>query len=98
MVTRIWRGWAAEDSAAEIAASLRAGVLARFEAMPGNVSAEVLRRPLNGGVELMTITVWDAPGAVPEGVAEDHRLLVARETMANVWELAEAQRAVAQAA
>ena len=52
MVTRIWRGWAAEDSAAEIAASLRAGVLARFEAMPGNVSAEVLRRPLNGGVRL----------------------------------------------
>ena len=98
MVTRIWRGWAAKDSAEEIALSLRAGALARLEAMPGNVSAQVLQRPLNGGVELMTVSVWDSPAAVPDGVVEDHRLLVARETLANCWELVEAPRAVAQAA
>jgi hypothetical protein len=98
MVVRMWRGWAAADSAAEIAAELRAGALARFASAPGNVSAELLERPLAGGVELLTLTVWDAAGDVPDGVEEAHRLLVARETVASCWTLTGAARVVARAA
>lgn len=98
MVIRMWRGWAAADSADEIAAHLRDGALARFAARPGFVSAELLERPLAGGVELVTLTMWDSNADVPPGVDEAHRLLVARETTANCWSLVDAPVAVSRAA
>ena len=98
MIARIWRGWAAADSADEIAAHLRDGPLARFVSAPGNVSAEVLLRPLAGGVEVMTFSVWEAAEAVPTTVAEQHPLLVAGQTVAACWEIAGAPTQIAQAA
>jgi hypothetical protein len=49
-------------------------------------------------VELVTLTVWDSGDAVPAGVVEDHPLLVARQTIADLWEVAGAPQAVARAA
>ena len=98
MVVRMWRGWAAADSAEEVAAELRSGTLARFAADAGCVSAELLVRPHAGGVELLTLSVWRSPADLPEGVDEAHRLLVARETIASSWHVVEAPRAVARAA
>ena len=98
MITRIWRGWAATDRADEIAADLREGVVARFAAARGNVSAQVLLRPLAGGVELLTISVWDSRDAVPVSVDERHDLLVARQTIADCFEVVTAPAAVAHAA
>jgi hypothetical protein len=98
MIARIWRGWAAADSADEIAADLRDGPLARFVSAPGNVSAELLLRPLAGGVEVMTFSVWEAADAVPTTVAERHPLLVAGQTVAACWEIAGAPTQIAQAA
>jgi heme-degrading monooxygenase HmoA len=98
MIARIWRGWAAADSVDEIAADLHEGALARYTSAPGNVSAHLLRRPVAGGVELMTFSLWESSEAVPQGVEEDHPLLVARETMADCWEITATPEAVAQAA
>jgi heme-degrading monooxygenase HmoA len=98
MIARIWRGWAAEDSAERVAEDLRQGALARFASSPGNVSVEILQRPLAGGIELMTLSLWESEDALPTGVDEDHRLLVARETIAKVWQVATAPAAVARAA
>jgi heme-degrading monooxygenase HmoA len=98
MVARMWRGWAGADVADEIASHLREIALARYDAAPGNVSTSVLVRPLAGGVELVTLTVWDSGDAVPAGVVEDHPLLVARQTIADLWEVAGAPQAVARAA
>lgn len=98
MVARMWRGWAGRQDAEEIATHLRDGALARYEAEPACVSATVLTRPLAGGVELLSLTVWDSQSSVPAGVAEEHPLLVARQTVPDVWDVAEAPRAVARAA
>jgi heme-degrading monooxygenase HmoA len=88
MIARIWRGWTAGDAAEEVAAHLRERTLARFLSAPGNVSAEVLLRPQAGGVEVMTFSVWESSEAVPDGVDEEHPLLVARQTVAACWRIA----------
>lgn len=98
MIARIWRGWASTASADEVAAHLRAVPLAHYACAPGNVSAELLLRPLAGGVELMTFSVWESPDAVPTVVEEDHRLLVARQTIPDRWEMSGRTEAIARAA
>ena len=82
----------------DIRAHLHDLVATRLAEAPGNSSAFVLRRPSAGGVELMTVSVWESASAVPGAVVEDHRLLVARQTVPAHWELVEAEDAVASAA
>ena len=98
MVVRMWRGWAAADSAADITAHLRSGTLARYAERPGFVSAQLLERPLAGGVEILTLTTWRSAADVPDGVDEAHRLLVARETHAPCWAVVDPPIAVVKAA
>ncbi len=98
MVARMWRGWAGTDDADEIASHLRSIAAARYEPVHGHVSTSVLVRPLNGGVEVVTFTVWESSDVVPRGVEEDHPLLVARQTIADVWEIASTPQTVARAA
>jgi hypothetical protein len=98
MIARMWRGWTAADSADEVAADLRNGALARYAAAPGNVSASVLSRPIAGGIELMTLSLWETADTVPDGVPEEHRLLVARQTVPVLWDVAGAAEAMARAA
>jgi len=97
-IARVWRGWTGVESADEVAAHLHDVVATRLAEAPGNISAFVLRRPSAGGVELMTVSVWESASAVPGAVVEDHRLLVARQTLPARWELVEPERAVASAA
>jgi heme-degrading monooxygenase HmoA len=98
VIARIWRGWCASDVADEVASDLRRGVLAQYAGSPGNVSVSVLLRPSAGGVELMTYSIWESADAAPPGVAERHPLLVARQTVADCWEIASAPEAAARAA
>jgi hypothetical protein len=98
MIARIWRGWAATDGADEIAADLRDGTLRAYTSAPGNVFAEILLRPSAGGVELMTFSLWESLDVVPAGIEEDHRLLVARQTIADCWEIAGTPKEIARAA
>ena len=98
MVARIWRGWAAADTADEIAVYLRDGPLARFASAAGNVTAYMLTRPIAGGIELMTFSLWESAELVPTGAEEDHRLLVARQTIPACWEVSGGATAIARAA
>jgi hypothetical protein len=98
MIARIWRGWAAVESADEIATHLREGVLARYAAAPGNISASLLLRPQAGGVELMTFSLWESEELAPTEVEEGHRLLVARQSIPDRWELFGTPEAIARAA
>lgn len=86
MVVRIWRGWTGIACAERVAADLRSGIVAQHVATAGNLSAELFLRPLAGGVELMVLSLWESPEAAPPGVEENHPLLVARDTIAAVWE------------
>ena len=99
MIARLWRGWTGADDAGQVVADLRSGPLAGFAATPGNISTDVLLRPLAGGVEIVTLTVWESRAAVPAKVEEAHELLVARQTLAECWEIAPAAAAaIARAA
>ena len=98
MIARLWRGWTSADFADEVAAHLADVTLARYASAPGNHSVHLFRRPSSGGVELMTITVWASQADVPAEVAEDHRLLVAGQTLPATWEIVEPQRAAVRAA
>lgn len=98
MIARIWRGWCASGAAEEIVSELRRGVLARYAAASGNMSVSILFRPSGGGVKLMTYTTWASAADVPVGVDEQHPLLVARQTVADRWEIASPAEAAARAA
>lgn len=98
MIARLWRGCTAAEFADEVAGHLADVTLARYAAAPGNHSVHMFRRPSGGGVELMTITVWESEAALPAEVAEDHRLLLASQTMPACWEIVEPPASVARAA
>jgi hypothetical protein len=98
MTARLWRGWTAADAVDEVVAYLREGPLARFSAAPGNLSAELLVRRQAGGVEVLTLTVWESDEFVPPDVEERHDLLVAAQTLPDRWEIPQAPAAVARAA
>ena len=47
----------------------------------------------------MSLSLWETPDALPSEVTENHRLFVARETIASAWEIVPASEpAVAAAA
>ena len=98
MIARLWRGWTSADFADEVASHLADTALARYADAPGNHSVHLFRRPSGGGVELMTITVWQSDSHVPTDVAEDHRLLLAGQTLPATWELVEPPARVVRAA
>jgi heme-degrading monooxygenase HmoA len=98
MIARMWRGWAGAETAERVIADLAGGIAARYASTPGNVSVQILQRPIAGGVEVMVQSVWDSPASLPAGVPEDHPLLVARETVPAVWQLHTAPVPVAAAA
>jgi hypothetical protein len=98
MIARTWRGWTTAESAGEVAAHLQEGALARYGAAPGCIGTEVLCRPVAGGVELMTLTLWESAEAVPAAVEESHPMLVARQTVATCWDVTGEPTAIAAAA
>jgi hypothetical protein len=98
MIARLWRGWTPADFADEVAAHLQDVTLAGYAAAPGNHSVHLARRPVAGGVELLTITIWDSEAALPTEVAEAHRLLVASQTVPVCWDVLEPPARVARAA
>jgi hypothetical protein len=98
MVARTWRGWTAADAAEQVAAELRTGAIARYAATPGCIGAQVLCRPIAGGVEVMTLSLWESAEAVPRDVEEHHRLLVARQTVPACWDVVGEPAAFVQAA
>jgi antibiotic biosynthesis monooxygenase len=98
MIARLWRGWTAADLADEVAAHLAEVALPRYAASPGNQSTHVFRRPSGGGVELMTITVWESEEALPDRVAERHPSLVASQTVPACWEVVQPSQRVVRAA
>lgn len=98
MIARLWRGWTAAANADQVSTHLRDVTMAEYATRPGNVSVSVLSRPISGGVEVMTLSTWESEAAVPPGVEEAHRLLVARETIPACWQIVDAPTAIARAA
>ena len=66
MISRIWRGWTSPENADAYEALLRStiipGILGR--SVPGFQGIDLLRRPLDGEVEFITIMWFDTMEAV----------------------------------
>jgi hypothetical protein len=98
MIARVWRGWTAADFADEVAAHLAEVTLAGYASAPGNLSTQLLTRPSGGGVELMTVTLWDSKDVMPRRPEERHRLLVGGQTEPACWQVVGPAAAIARAA
>jgi heme-degrading monooxygenase HmoA len=60
MISRQWRGLARPDRAQNYLEHLRADTFPALRALPGFVSASILSRPFDDGIESLVVTHWRA--------------------------------------
>jgi heme-degrading monooxygenase HmoA len=74
MIGRMWRGWAANDEAADLYEDfLRSEFLPAAHAIEGYLGASVLRRTIGDEVEFATITRFESLDAVKKFAGEDYQ-------------------------
>ncbi len=66
MIGRIWRGLTTRDNADAYEEVLRRKVLPELGAIDGSRGAFVMRRDVEGGVEFVTLTLFESLDAVRE--------------------------------
>jgi heme-degrading monooxygenase HmoA len=72
MIARVWRGWASTVENADLYQEfLRSTFLPSIRAIEGYRGAGVLRRMVEGEVELMTITHFDSLDAIRRFAGDD---------------------------
>lgn len=78
MIARLWRGWTAADRADAYELLLRTTVLPGIarRGIGGYGGAELLRRPLGGEVEFVTLLWFDDFRAVEAFAGADHEAAV----------------------
>jgi heme-degrading monooxygenase HmoA len=64
MIARHWRGLADTKYVDRYIEHLRSQTLPQLEAIPGFISASVMRRTLPEGTEFLVVTVWDSLDAI----------------------------------
>ena len=74
MIARVWHGWTTPGNADAYETLLRTEVFPGIAAkrVAGYRGIELLRRPLDGEVEFVTIMWFDSLGAVKAFAGEDH--------------------------
>ena len=60
MISRQWRGLARPNQARNYVEHLRTDTFPALRALPGFVSASILSRPLDEGIEFLVVTQWRA--------------------------------------
>ena len=76
MICRLWRGWTTPENAPRYEAIVRGHVIPAIEArgIPGFQSIDLMRRPLEDGVEFATLMWFDNLEAVKAFVGEDYEI------------------------
>jgi len=64
MISRQWRGLARPDFADAYVEYLRRETLPGLARIEGFVSAAIMKRPLDRGVEFLIVTLWDSLDAI----------------------------------
>jgi heme-degrading monooxygenase HmoA len=64
MIARHWRGLAKADRADDYVAHLRQSTFPAIQKLKGFVSASILRRPADAGVEFLIVTNWESLDAI----------------------------------
>ena len=73
MISRNWRGLARAEEADNYVRHLQNETFPQLSRIPGFVSASILRRPLNQGVEFVIVTTWESIDSIRQfaGKPED---------------------------
>ncbi len=76
MICRLWRGWTTPENAAAYEAIVRGEVIPDIEAerIPGFRSIDLMRRPIENGVEFATLMWFDSIDAVRAFVGDDYEV------------------------
>lgn len=76
MICRLWRGWTTPENASAYEVIVRGEVIPGIEArgIPGFVSIELMRRPMEDGVEFATLMWFDDLEAVKAFVGDDYEV------------------------
>lgn len=76
MITRMWRGWTSVAQADAYEELLRTTILPGIHRVDGYRGAYVLRRDVEGGVEFVTLTLFDSLEAVRAFAGDDYERAV----------------------
>jgi antibiotic biosynthesis monooxygenase (ABM) superfamily enzyme len=81
MISRIWHGWTTPGNADTYEALLREEIFVGIQnrRIPGFRDIQLLRRPVGGEVEFVTIMRFDSLDAVREFAGEDYEVAVVPE-------------------
>ena len=86
MICRLWRGWATEQDAPAYEAIVRREVIPEIERreIVGFRGIDLMRRPLDAGVEFTTLMWFDDLGAVKAFAGEDYEVAYVTERARKV--------------
>jgi heme-degrading monooxygenase HmoA len=76
VIARMWKGWAPVEQADAYDRHYRSEVRERLEEVPGFVEARLLRRTVDGEVELVSLTLWEDLDAVRAFAGSDYETAV----------------------
>jgi heme-degrading monooxygenase HmoA len=76
MIGRLWHGWTNRDNADAYEALLRREVLPGIDRIRGFKGVYLLRKESGGGVEYVTLTLWESLDAVRAFAGEDYEAAV----------------------
>src|SRR5574341_1663920 len=71
MISRHWRGVAKSRHADEYVEHLRTETFPLLSKIPGFISASILRRTVQQGVEFLIVTSWESIGAIEQFSGRD---------------------------
>jgi heme-degrading monooxygenase HmoA len=72
VITRMWRGWTTEANADAYEHFLRSELFPEVAKLPGFLGARILRRPVEGEEEFVTLTMFESLDAVRAFAGEDY--------------------------
>jgi len=79
MISRHWRGVAKSQHADDYVQHLRSETFSRLSKIPGFISASILRRNVQRGVEFLIVTNWESIGAIERFAGRDSEVAVVPE-------------------
>jgi antibiotic biosynthesis monooxygenase (ABM) superfamily enzyme len=80
VITRLWRGWTATESADAYERFLLTELLPQMREIPGFLGADVLRRAEGDEVAFVTLTRFETLDAIRAFAGEDHETPVLEPT------------------
>ena len=71
MITRVWKALATAESVSKYVAHFEHNVYPEIKEIYGFAGAQVMRKPVEGGVEIVVMTFWESMDAIRTFAGED---------------------------